>query len=38
MVGALVLLVKITCSQVEASVSEEGKAMRSEVFDYAAEV
>ena len=37
MVGALVLLLKVTSSQVEASVSEEGKAMGCEVFDYTAE-
>jgi hypothetical protein len=37
MVGVLVLLLKVTCSQVEAFVSEEGKVMGSEVFDYTAE-
>jgi len=37
MVGALMLLVKVTCSQVEALVSEKGKVMGSEMFDYTAE-
>jgi hypothetical protein len=37
MVDALILLVKVTCSEGEAFVSEEGKMMGSEVFDYTAE-
>lgn len=36
MVGALVLLVNVACSEGEAFVSEEGKMMGSGVFDYTA--